>query len=393
MPLRKSNPIFKIINDLVISLPSPVALSYMWNFGSLLGLCLVVQIITGIFLAMHYCSDASLAFKTVVHIMRDVNYGWAIRLIHANGASMFFLCVYMHIARGFYYGSYLRTKLWASGLLLFVLMMATAFLGYVLPWGQMSFWGATVITNFFSAIPYVGDSIVFWLWGGFSVGNATLTRFFSFHYLFPFIIAALVIVHLIILHEQGSNNPNGTGNDSDKVSFHPYFIVKDLYGFFLLGILFSFFVFFYPNYLGDAENFIASNPLVTPIHIVPEWYFLFAYAILRAIPNKLGGLLALVASLIIVLFLPAFHTSKLKSCTYRPFAKMLFWIFISNFLFLTWLGAKPVEDPYVILSRISSVLYFSYFIILTPLTGVLENYLLFDHNKIKWFHLISINFS
>jgi len=393
MPLRKSNPIFKIINDLVISLPSPVALSYMWNFGSLLGLCLVVQIITGIFLAMHYCSDASLAFKTVVHIMRDVNYGWAIRLIHANGASMFFLCVYMHIARGFYYGSYLRTKLWASGLLLFVLMMATAFLGYVLPWGQMSFWGATVITNFFSAIPYVGDSIVFWLWGGFSVGNATLTRFFSFHYLFPFIIAALVIVHLIILHEQGSNNPNGTGNDSDKVSFHPYFIVKDLYGFFLLGILFSFFVFFYPNYLGDAENFIASNPLVTPIHIVPEWYFLFAYAILRAIPNKLGGLLALVASLVIVLFLPAFHTSKLKSCTYRPFAKMLFWIFISNFLFLTWLGAKPVEDPYVILSRISSVLYFSYFIILTPLTGVLENYLLFDHNKIKWFHLISINFS
>jgi len=393
MPLRKSNPIFKIINDLVISLPSPVALSYMWNFGSLLGLCLVVQIITGIFLAMHYCSDASLAFKTVVHIMRDVNYGWAIRLIHANGASMFFLCVYMHIARGFYYGSYLRTKLWASGLLLFVLMMATAFLGYVLPWGQMSFWGATVITNFFSAIPYVGDSIVFWLWGGFSVGNATLARFFSFHYLFPFIIAALVIVHLIILHEQGSNNPNGTGNDSDKVSFHPYFIVKDLYGFFLLGILFSFFVFFYPNYLGDAENFIASNPLVTPIHIVPEWYFLFAYAILRAIPNKLGGLLALVASLVIVLFLPAFHTSKLKSCTYRPFAKMLFWIFISNFLFLTWLGAKPVEDPYVILSRISSVLYFSYFIILTPLTGVLENYLLFDHNKIKWFHLISINFS
>jgi len=393
MPLRKSNPIFKIINDLVISLPSPVALSYMWNFGSLLGLCLVVQIITGIFLAMHYCSDASLAFKTVVHIMRDVNYGWAIRLIHANGASMFFLCVYMHIARGFYYGSYLRTKLWASGLLLFVLMMATAFLGYVLPWGQMSFWGATVITNFFSAIPYVGDSIVFWLWGGFSVGNATLTRFFSFHYLFPFIIAALVIVHLIILHEQGSNNPNGTGNDSDKVSFHPYFIVKDLYGFFLLGILFSFFVFFYPNYLGDAENFIASNPLVTPIHIVPEWYFLFAYAILRAIPNKLGGLLALVASLVIVLFLPAFHTSKLKSCTYRPFAKMLFWIFISNFLFLTWLGAKPVEDPYVILSRISSVLYFSYFIILTPLTGVLENYLLFDYNKIKWFHLISINFS
>ena len=378
MPIRKTNPLLKIANDLVISLPSPVALTYMWNFGSLLGLCLVVQIVTGIFLAMHYTSDASLAFKSVVHIMRDVNYGWVLKLVHANGASMFFLCVYFHIARGFYYGSYLRVKLWSSGLLLLVLMMATAFLGYVLPWGQMSFWGATVITNFFSAIPYVGDQIVFWLWGGYSVGNATLTRFFSFHFLLPFVIAGAVVIHLIILHEEGSNNPNGTGNNADKVSFHPYYIVKDLYGFLLLGILFSFFVFFHPNYLGDAENFIASNPLVTPIHIVPEWYFLFAYAILRAIPSKLGGLLALVASLVIVLFLPMFHTAKVKSCTYRPFARLLFWTFIANFLFLTWLGAKPVEDPYVFLSRMSSVIYFGYFMFLTPLFGRIENFLLFD---------------
>ena len=384
MPIRKSNSLLSIVNDLVINLPSPVGLSYMWNFGSLLGLCLVIQIVTGIFLAMHYCSDAEIAFKSVVHIMRDVNYGWIIRMIHANGASMFFMCVYFHIARGFYYGSYLRTRLWSSGLILFVLMMATAFLGYVLPWGQMSFWGATVITNFFSAIPYIGDSIVFWLWGGFSVGQATLTRFYSFHYLFPFIIAALVIVHLIILHEEGSNNPNGTGNNSDKVSFHPYFIIKDFYGFFLLGLIFSFFVFFYPNYLGDAENFISSNPLVTPIHIVPEWYFLFAYAILRAIPNKLGGLLALVASLVIVLSLPFVHTSKIKSLTFRPMARVFFWVFISNFLFLTWLGAKPVEYPYVTLSRISSLIYFSYFILIIPIIGIIENKILFN----KWFHIL-----
>lgn len=377
MSLRKSNSILKIGNDLVVNLPTPIGLSYLWNFGSLLGVCLMIQIITGIFLAMHYCSDSNNAFQSIVHIVRDVNYGWITRILHANGGSMFFMCVYIHIARGFYYGSYLRLKLWTSGLILFVLMMATAFLGYVLPWGQMSFWGATVITNFFSAIPYVGDLIVFWLWGGYSVGQATLTRFYSFHYLFPFILAAVIIIHLIILHEEGSTNPNGSGNNSDKITFHPYFIVKDFYGFFLLGIIFSFFAYFYPNYLGDAENFIMSNPLVTPIHIVPEWYFLFAYAILRAIPNKLGGLLALVASLIIVLFPPITHTSKLKSLTFRPIGKIFFWVFISNFLLLTWLGAKPVEDPYVNLSRISSLIYFSYFLLIIPLVGFLENNIIF----------------
>ena len=387
MSLRKSNVILVIINDLLIDLPSPVSLSYMWNLGSMLGLCLIIQILTGIFLAMHYCSDSALAFKSIVHLMRDVNYGWLIKFIHANGGSMFFFCVYLHIARGFYYGSYLRYKLWISGLILFVVMMATAFLGYVLPWGQMSFWGATVITNFFSAIPYIGDSIVFWLWGGFSVGQATLTRFYSLHFLFPFLLSALVIIHLILLHEEGSNNPKGLGNNSDKISFHPYFISKDIYGFLLLGLFFSYFVFFFPNYLGDAENFITSNPLVTPIHIVPEWYFLFAYAILRAIPNKLGGLLALVASLLIVLLHPWIHTSLLKSNLFKPLSKIVFWIFISNFLLLTWLGAKPVEDPYINLSRISSIIYFSYFLILKPGIGLIENSLL----KIKWF-LILINF-
>lgn len=381
MQLRKSSILFKAGDDMLISLPSPISLSYMWNFGSLLGFCLVIQIITGIFLAMHYCSDANLAFGSIVHIIRDVNYGWLLRMMHANGASMFFLCVYFHIARGFYYGSYLRYKLWLSGLLLFVSMMATAFLGYVLPWGQMSFWGATVITNFFSAIPYIGDNIVFWLWGGYSVGGATLTRFYSFHYLFPFVIAALVIIHLILLHEDGSNNPSGSGNNLDKIPFHPYFIAKDFYGFFLLSLIFTFFVFFYPNYLGDAENFIPSNPLVTPIHIVPEWYFLFAYAILRAIPNKLGGLVALVASLVIVAFLPLCHLSLIKSNSNKPFGKIFFWIFVSNFLFLTWLGAKPVEDPYVFLSRCSSLLYFGYFILIVPLIGKYENYILFNYKN------------
>lgn len=294
---------------------------------------------------------------------------------------MFFLCVYLHIGRGFYYGSYLRHKLWLSGLTLFVVMMATAFLGYVLPWGQMSFWGATVITNFFSAIPYVGNSVVFWLWGGYSVAGATLTRFYSFHYLFPFILAALAMIHLILLHEEGSNNPMGVGSNADKTTFHPYFIVKDFYGFFLLSILFCYFVFFYPNYLGDAENFIMSNPLVTPIHIVPEWYFLFAYAILRAIPNKLGGLLALVASLGIVAFLPFFHWSKVKSVSHRPLAKAFFWIFIANFLLLTWLGGKPVEDPYIFLSRLSSFIYFSYFVFIMPSLGICENFLLFKGSE------------
>ncbi len=376
MPNRKNNDIVLFFNNLIVDLPSPSSISYMWNFGSLLGICLVTQLITGIFLAMHYSSDSQLAFITISHIMRDVNYGWLMRVMHANGASMFFLCLYLHISRGLYFASYLRIKLWYSGIIILILVMGTAFLGYVLPWGQMSFWGATVITNFASAIPYIGNSIVNWLWGGFSVGKATLSRFFSLHYLLPFIIAGLVFIHLILLHEKGSNNPNGVGIDIDKVSFYPYFIYKDIYGGFLFAIIFSIIIYYYPFVLGDPENFITSNPLVTPIHIVPEWYFLFAYAILRAIPNKLGGLLALVFSLLILFVVPFLHTSKLLSLKFKPLGKILFWVFISNFIFLTWLGAKPVEQPYIIIIQWSSFLYFSYFLIAIPTVGLLENKLM-----------------
>lgn len=378
MRIRKTNPIFSPINSTVIDLPSPVNISYFWNYGSLLGLCLVIQIITGIFLAMHYCADVNLAFASVSHIMRDVNYGFLLKYIHANGASAFFLCVYIHIARGLYYGSYLRTHLWYSGITIFLIMMLTAFIGYVLPWGQMSFWGATVITNFLSAVPYIGNDIVQWVWGGFSVSNSTLNRFFSLHYLFPFLLAGLIIIHLVLLHTKGSNNPTGLDSNSDKVPFHIYFTTKDFYGFILLIIVICSLVFYYPNTLGDPENFINANPLVTPVHIMPEWYFLFAYAILRAIPNKLGGVIALVISVVILAILPWVHTSNLKGLTHRPIAKLFYWMFAANFIFLTWIGSKPVEDPFIFLGQISSVLYFSYFLIIIPILGIIENKILFN---------------
>lgn len=377
MRIRKENPIFSPINSTIIDLPSPASISYFWNFGSLLGLCLIIQILTGIFLAMHYCADVSLAFSSVAHIARDVNYGFLLKYLHANGASAFFLCVYIHIARGLYYGSYLRWHLWSSGVTLFLIMMLTAFIGYVLPWGQMSFWGATVITNFVSAIPYIGNDIVQWVWGGFSVGNATLNRFFSLHYLFPFVIVGLMIIHLVLLHTTGSNSPTGLNPNSDKVPFHIYFTTKDFYGFILLLIFLSLLVFYTPNLLGDPENYINANPLVTPIHIMPEWYFLFAYAILRAIPDKLGGVVALVASILVLLVIPFVHTSKLKGLTFRPLGKMFYWIFMANFIFLTWIGSKPVEEPFIFLGQISSIFYFSYFLILIPLLGLIENNLLF----------------
>ena len=376
MRIRKINPIISPINSTVIDLPSPSSLSYLWNFGSLLGLCLIIQIITGIFLAMHYCSDISVAFSSIVHICRDVNYGILLKSLHANGASMFFICVYIHIGKGLYYGSYLKSHLWFSGISIFGIMMLTAFIGYVLPWGQMSFWGATVITNFLSAIPYVGNDIVQWVWGGFSISNATLGRFFSLHYLFPFILAGLIIIHLTLLHEKGSNNPMGINSSIDKIPFHWYFIIKDLYGFFILFIILFIIIFFYPNYLGDPENFIKANPLVTPIHIMPEWYFLFAYAILRAIPNKLGGVIALVMSIVILFSLPFVHTSKTNSLIFRPLGKFFYWLFISNFFLLTWIGSKPVEEPFIIMGMISSIFYFSYFIFITPLIGIIENFLL-----------------
>lgn len=379
MRIRKENPVFSPINSAVIDLPSPASISYFWNFGSLLGLCLVIQILTGIFLAMHYCADVSLAFSSIAHITRDVNYGFLLKYLHANGASAFFLCVYIHIARGLYYGSYLKSHLWFSGITIFLIMMLTAFIGYVLPWGQMSFWGATVITNFLSAVPYIGNDIVQWVWGGFSVGNATLNRFFSLHYLFPFLLAGLILVHLVLLHSTGSSSPIGLNTNTDKVPFHVYFITKDVYGFVVLGILLSLLIFYSPNVLGDPENFINANPLVTPIHIMPEWYFLFAYAILRAIPNKLGGVIALVLSVVILVSLPFVHTSKLKSLAFRPLGKTFYWLFMANFILLTWIGSKPVEEPFIFIGQLSSIFYFSYFLVLVPLLGLVENRLIFKN--------------
>nr|AKH04924.1 cytochrome b [Ancistrus sp. 2b MNRJ42890] len=376
MITRKTHPLFKIINDALIDLPAPSNISAWWNFGSLLLLCLVTQILTGLFLAMHYTSDISTAFSSVVHICRDVNYGWVIRNIHANGASFFFICIYMHIGRGLYYGSYVYKETWNIGVVLFLLVMMTAFVGYVLPWGQMSFWGATVITNLLSAVPYIGDSLVQWIWGGFSVDNATLTRFFAFHFLLPFAVVAATILHALFLHETGSNNPIGLNSDADKISFHPYFSYKDLLGFIILLMLLASLALFSPNLLGDPENFTPANPLVTPPHIKPEWYFLFAYAILRSIPNKLGGVLALLFSILVLMVVPLLHTSKHQALTFRPISQVLFWLLVADVMILTWIGGMPVEHPFIIIGQIASTLYFALFLILNPLAGWLENKLM-----------------
>nr|AGC23852.1 cytochrome b [Garra dulongensis] len=371
--LRKTHPLIKIANDALVDLPAPSNISVWWNFGSLLGLCLITQILTGLFLAMHYTSDISTAFSSVAHICRDVNYGWLIRNIHANGASFFFICIYMHIARGLYYGSYLYKETWNIGVILLLLVMMTAFVGYVLPWGQMSFWGATVITNLLSAVPYMGNALVQWIWGGFSVDNATLTRFFAFHFLLPFIIAAATILHLLFLHETGSNNPIGLNSDADKISFHPYFTYKDLLGFVILLMTLTLLALFSPNLLGDPDNFTPANPLVTPPHIKPEWYFLFAYAILRSIPNKLGGVLALLFSILVLMLVPLLHTSKLRGLTFRPITQFLFWTLVADMMILTWIGGMPVEHPFIIIGQIASVLYFALFLVFIPLAGWLEN--------------------
>nr|YP_009995465.1 cytochrome b [Ochthebius salinarius]QNP09920.1 cytochrome b [Ochthebius salinarius] len=356
-PLRFNTPL-DIINGSLIDLPSPSNISAWWNFGSLLGLCLGIQIITGLFLAMHYTSDINMAFNSVIHICRDVNFGWLIRTLHANGASFFFICIYLHIGRGLYYGSYNLTMTWIMGVIILFIVMATAFLGYVLPWGQMSFWGATVITNLLSAIPYLGMDIVQWLWGGFAVDNATLTRFFTLHFLMPFIIAAMVMIHLLFLHQTGSNNPLGTNSNIDKIPFHPYFSYKDIFGFLMMLMSLILLTLINPYMLGDPDNFIPANPLVTPVHIQPEWYFLFAYAILRSIPNKLGGVIALVMSIAILLFMPLMNNKNMQSFMFYPLNKILFWCLTTIIILLTWIGARPVEDPYIMIGQILTILYF-----------------------------------
>lgn len=382
MRLLKKHPVLSLINTFLVDSPLPSNINYLWNFGSILGVCLVVQIITGIALAMHYTPHVDLAFISVEHIMRDVNYGWLLRYLHANGASMFFIAVYIHIARGLYYGSYTspRELLWSVGVIIFLLMIGTAFLGYVLPWGQMSFWAATVITNMLSAIPWIGPDFVQLVWGGFSVDNATLNRFFSLHYLLPFLIAALVVVHFIGLHEHASNNPLGFNSNVDKIPFHPYYTYKDLLGFLVFFAIFAFFVSFAPNVLGHPDNYIPANPLVTPAHIVPEWYFLPFYAILRSIPSKLGGVIAMVGAILILLTLPFLHTSEIRSSSFRPIQKRIFWVFVLDVLILGWIGGLPVEKPYILIGQIATVLYFTYFLIITPVVGTMENCLIDIYN-------------
>nr|NP_740009.1 cytochrome b [Indostomus paradoxus]Q8HL93.1 RecName: Full=Cytochrome b; AltName: Full=Complex III subunit 3; AltName: Full=Complex III subunit III; AltName: Full=Cytochrome b-c1 complex subunit 3; AltName: Full=Ubiquinol-cytochrome-c reductase complex cytochrome b subunit [Indostomus paradoxus]BAC23605.1 cytochrome b [Indostomus paradoxus] len=374
--LRKTHPLLKIVNDNSIDLPTPQNISAWWNFGSLLGLCLVAQILTGLFLAMHYTPDINAAFSSVAHICRDVNHGWLIRNLHANGASFFFLCLYLHIGRGLYYGSYLNKGTWNTGILLLLLIMVTAFVGYVLPWGQMSFWGATVITSLLSALPYVGTDLVQWLWGGFSVDNATLTRFFAFHFFIPFIATAVVALHFLFLHETGSNNPTGLSSSADKVPLHPYFLYKDLLGFLLLLAPLTALAVFSPNLFGDPDNFLRANPMVTPTHIKPEWYFLFAYAILRAIPNKLGGVLALLASILVLAVVPFLHTSKQRSLALRPWSQLCLFTLVVTVLILTWIGGMPLEQPLTTVGQIASLLYFTIILFLMPMLGLIENKML-----------------
>ena len=361
-PLRVKHPILRIANGALVDLPAPINISAWWNFGSLLFLCLIIQILTGLFLAIHYTADINLAFNRVNHICRDVNYGWLLRTIHANGASFFFICIYLHVGRGIYYGSYLFTPTWLVGVIILFLVIGTAFIGYVLPWGQISFWGATVITNLLSAIPYLGIDLVQWVWGGFAVDNATLTRFFTFHFILPFIVLAITIIHILFLHETGSNNPIGLNSNIDKIPFHPYFTFKDIVGFIVITIILILLVLINPYLLGDPDNFIPANPLVTPVHIQPEWYFLFAYAILRSIPNKLGGVIALVLSIAILAILPFYHLSKFRGIQFYPINQILFWLITVTVILLTWIGARPVEEPYVLIGQILTVVYFSYFI-------------------------------
>nr|YP_009045284.1 cytochrome b [Dophla evelina]AHA03635.1 cytochrome b [Dophla evelina] len=376
-PIRKTHPIIKIINGSLIDLPTPSNISSWWNFGSLLALCLMIQIVTGLFLTMYYTANIELAFYSVNYICRNVNYGWLIRTLHANGASFFFICIYLHIGRGIYYESFNLKFTWMVGVIILFLLMATAFMGYVLPWGQMSFWGATVITNLLSAIPYLGTMLVNWIWGGFAVDNATLTRFYTFHFLFPFIVLMLTMIHLLFLHQTGSNNPLGINSNLDKIPFHPFFTFKDLIGFIILISFLTFLSLINPYLLGDPDNFIPANPLVTPIHIQPEWYFLFAYAILRSIPNKLGGVIALVMSILILIILPFTFNKKIQGIQFYPLNQILFWFMITTIILLTWIGARSVEAPYIITGQLLTLIYFSYFII-NPILNKIWDKLIFN---------------
>lgn len=370
---RKKGTIKSILNNTVVDLPTPANITIWWNFGRLLGLVLTIQIISGLFLAMHYTADVNLAFSSVCHIVRDVNGGWLFRTIHANGASFFFLCIYAHIGRSLYYGSFSNIGLWFSGVALLLLVIASAFLGYVLPWGQMRFWGATVITNLFRAVPYCGEELVSWLWGGFSVRNATLTRFFTFHFTTPLIVAGLVVIHICLLHTTGSNNPLGIPTATDKVPFHWYYSIKDLVGFVVLLFFLFFLVLFSPYILGESDNFIHANPIRTPAHIVPEWYFLFAYAILRSVPNKLGGVVGLLRSIVFLLVMPFLSKSHMKGNAFYPARKLLHWWLVLSFIMLTLGGSWPVEEPYISTRRIFSLFYFLYFLLYLPSRFITDN--------------------
>ena len=386
MRIFKSHPLLSLVNGYLVDSPQPSNISYFWNFGSLLGFCLVIQIITGVTLAMHYNPSVLEAFNSVEHIMRDVNNGWLIRYLHSNTASAFFFIVYLHIGRGLYYGSYRapRTLVWTIGTVIFILMMATAFLGYVLPYGQMSLWGATVITNLMSAIPWVAQDIVEFIWGGFSVNNATLNRFFALHFVLPFVLAALALMHLIALHDSaGSGNPLGVSGNYDRLPFAPYFIFKDLITIFLFIVVLSVFVFFMPNLLGDSENYVMANPMQTPPAIVPEWYLLPFYAILRSIPNKLLGVIAMFSAILILLIMPFTDLGRSRGLQFRPLSKLAFFVFVANFLILMQLGAKHVESPFIEFGQISTVLYFSHFLIIVPLVSLLENSLIDLHTNKK----------
>ena len=366
-------PILTLANHLT-EYPTPKNLNYWWTFGAILTFCLVTQIITGLILAMHYVAHVDHAFESIEHIMRNVNYGWMIRYVHANGASMFFLAVYIHIFRALYYGSYKspREIIWILGMMIYILMMMAAFMGYVLPWGQMSFWGATVITNLFSAIPFFGESITTWLWGGYAVDNPTLTRFFSLHYLIPFLILGLVVLHIWALHVPGNNNPIGIDikkPSNDTVSFHPYIVIKDLFALLIFLIVFAFFVFYSPNILGHADNYIEANPMVTPAHIVPEWYLLPFYAILRSVPDKLLGVIAMFAALFILVILPWLDTSKTRSAIFRPLYKQFYWFLVADVLILGYMGAMPAEGIYLLVARVATAYYFLHFLVILPILG------------------------